>query len=258
MNQTITITLGDQAENHVGMQKLGQLSNEGFDLFDLLKMYDYFSNKNISVELIDLNYPLDELDINIEENAYILIIRNVHDFFLHPKNTMDDFFNEQKNLQWDKHVFMYGRVVNKHARYNLCYNNYSQEPDYESGNGRIISFNNVPLLKKIKEKLSTIIGKKGDNLVAEGNYYYDNNKCGIGFHGDSERKKVIGIRIGASLPLVYQWFHNSKPVGRKIELNINGGDIYIMSEKATGNDWKKKTIYTLRHATGSDKYTSIK
>ena len=30
-----------------------------------------------------------------------------------------------------------------------------------------------------------------------------------------------------------------------------------MSEKSVGTDWKKKNIYTLRHATGSDKYTTI-
>jgi len=31
-----------------------------------------------------------------------------------------------------------------------------------------------------------------------------------------------------------------------------------MSEKAVGTDWKKKTIPTLRHATGSDKFTTFK
>ena len=31
-----------------------------------------------------------------------------------------------------------------------------------------------------------------------------------------------------------------------------------MSEKAVGNDWKKKSIYTLRHAAGIDKYISLK
>ena len=28
-----------------------------------------------------------------------------------------------------------------------------------------------------------------------------------------------------------------------------------MSEKATGQDWKKRNIYTLRHAAGADEYT---
>jgi hypothetical protein len=43
--------------------------------------------------------------------------------------------------------------------------------------------------------------------------YYDVSKCGIGFHGDAERIKVIAIRLGESMPLHYQWFQNSKPVG---------------------------------------------
>jgi hypothetical protein len=32
------------------------------------------------------------------------------------------------------------------------------------------------------------------------------------------------------------------------------GDIYLMDEKATGNDWKNKSIETLRHATGGPSY----
>jgi len=30
--------------------------------------------------------------------------------------------------------------------------------------------------------------------------------------------------------------------------------MYVMSEKAVGTDWKEKKIYTLRHATGCEKY----
>lgn len=38
---------------------------------------------------------------------------------------------------------------------------------------------------------------------------------------------------------------------------VDGGDIYVMSEKAVGTDWKKKNLYTLRHATGCSKFTTI-
>lgn len=31
----------------------------------------------------------------------------------------------------------------------------------------------------------------------------------------------------------------------------------MMSEKAVGTDWKKKLTYTLRHATGCSKFTTI-
>ena len=90
-------------------------------------------------------------------------------------------------------------------------------------------------------------------------YYYDKYVCGIGFHGDSERRKVIGIRLGngESTPLHYQWFKNGEAIGERIILQLNGGDIYVMSEKAVGTDWKKRLIYTLRHATGCEKYTKI-
>ena len=41
-------------------------------------------------------------------------------------------------------------------------------------------------------------------------------------------------------------------------LIIEHGDIYIMSEKAVGNDWLNSNIPTLRHAAGAEKYTSLK
>jgi hypothetical protein len=39
---------------------------------------------------------------------------------------------------------------------------------------------------------------------------------------------------------------------------VDGGDIYVMSEKAVGTDWLKKNTFTLRHATGSAEFTTIK
>jgi len=246
MNETITITLGDQAENHVGMQKLGKLSEIGFSLADLITARDWFGSQGVSTELIDLNFPLGNLNIYPDDEAYILVVRQGIDYLLQPTNSATDCFSELNSLNWDKH-----------ARHNLCFGNINQEPNYTNGKGRIVSFKNVPLLKKIKYKLCEILNLDLSDLVAEGNYYYDITKCGIGYHGDSERKKVIGVRFGASIPLVYQWFYQSNPIGSGIEINLDGGDIYIMSEKATGNDWKKKNIYTLRHAAGAEKFHNI-
>lgn len=42
------------------------------------------------------------------------------------------------------------------------------------------------------------------------------------------------------------------------EVILNNGDIYIMSEKAVGTDWKKKNTLTLRHAAGAPKYLGFK
>ena len=74
---------------------------------------------------------------------------------------------------------------------------------------------------------------------------------------DSERKMVACVRLGASTPLHYQWFVQGAPVGDRVELLLNHGDFYIMSEKATGFDWKKRIIPTLRHAAGAAKFLKI-
>lgn len=160
-------------------------------------------------------------------------------------------------LDYDKKAFMYGREVQKKARHNLCFGDFDQEPDYGSGKGRVISFARLPVLAHIRKYLPQMFGEKAKDLQAEANLYYDVTECGIGFHGDSERRIVIGIRLGETFPLVYQWYYRSHPVGPRIDLTLHHGDIYIMSEKASGFDWKRKIIPTLRHAAGCDKYINV-
>jgi len=152
---------------------------------------------------------------------------------------------------------MRGKVKNKRARWNSCFADNDQEPDYENGKGTIISFSNVPVLNEIREKIPFYLGDKTKNLMGEMNLYYDLNKCGIGFHGDNERKIVVCARLGANIPLHYQWFYKGKPIGDRIIAPLNAGDIYIMSDKAVGNDWKERNIPTLRHAAGCEKYLTI-
>ena len=95
--------------------------------------------------------------------------------------------------------------------------------------------------------------------VVEGNRYYNLKDTGIGFHGDTERVVVICISIGCdNYPMRWQWFKDGMPVGKPIDITLNCGDVYIMSEKAVGADWKKKSLYTLRHSPlVQKKYTSL-
>lgn len=143
-----------------------------------------------------------------------------------------------------------GRVVNKHARWNLCYADTHQVADIAAGKGTILAFDEVPCLNQVRTVLPCILGEAAKGLFAELNYYYDVKECGIGFHGDTERRLVVGVRIGATLPLHYQWYHQSKPIGPNIKLEINGDDFYVMGEKAVGTDWKTRKTPTLRHAAG--------
>jgi len=247
----VTLTFGDSAENHVGMETIGTMvsSGDGYTVAELETIQETFDGSS------ELHY----LELEGAAAAAILILRNGVDFLFqsHTSYTKESLFDEQIALNVDKHAYMYGRVVNKHARWNLCFDAASREPDYAAGKGRIIGYAAAPITKCLMDSFETHFGPKAGGLKGEGNYYYDIAKCGIGFHGDSERRKVIAVRLGASMPLHYQWFKHGVPVGDRYIISLDGGDMYIMSEKAVGTDWKKASIYTLRHATGCAKFTTI-
>lgn len=249
-NNTITLTFGDRAENHKGMEIMGDLveEGEGFNHEDLLKIYDKFKRATLY-----------RMECEDEYEAWVLVLKNgVKELLKGTDWTVEDFYNEQMSLNVDKQAFMYGRVVEKKARWNLCFDEEGHEPDYAAKKGRVICFGDVPITRHVMSQFTKYFGKKAENLKGEGNYYYDIKKCGIGFHGDSERRKVIAIRLGASLPIHYQWFYQGEPIGERVIIPLDGGDIYVMSEKAVGTDWKRKVIPTLRHATGCAAFTTIK
>jgi hypothetical protein len=251
-NELITLTFGDMAENHVGMQQIGQMVpvGQGFHLEDLEYVKRIMEARGTLCEIISLGQGAETAELG----AHLLVIRGGVTALVGDQLAL---FKEQTGLAYDKQAFMYGRVVQKHARWNLCFDERGQEPDYESGKGRIVGYDEVPLMTSLKAHIEELFGPKASGLKVESNYYYDTTKCGIGFHGDSERRKVVGVRIGySSMPMHYQWFHQGEAVGERITVPLNAGDMYIMSEKAVGTDWKKKTIYTLRHATGAAKFTA--
>lgn len=252
-NSTITLTFGDQAENHVGMEKLGEMveSGMGFHVGDLETIQQRFEALNGTSILHHLG-----------DDAYLLVLKNAVDALLRNADgelprTHADLFEEQASLNVDKHALMYGRVVEKSARWNLCFDNVGQEPQYESGKGRIISYADAPVMASVLSQFENMFGPKAKNLKGEGNYYYDVSKCGIGYHGDAERRKVIAIRLGSPNPIHFQWYQEGNPIREHMIFELSGGDIYIMSEKTVGTDWRKKKIPTLRHAVGCAKFTTV-
>ena len=258
----ITITYGDVCENHAGMEKIGQEIMAGFDFSDLLQAKKKIEELGGKAELINLTELLDDPnpEDGIDENAeifsaYILVVRGGANLLLKQiGKTADDMFQEHKNLTWDTKAKMKGKVVNKHARHNLCYADVAHPADYENGKGTVVAFGDIPLTAHIRKVLPELLGAKAEKLVAEGNLYYDVKKCGISWHGDFERRVVVAFRFGASMPLRYQWYYRNKKVGKVFEIILNHGDMYVMDAKSVGTDWKKSSILTLRHAAGCQKY----
>ncbi len=259
-NQAITLTFGDRAENHRGMQIIGDEASCGFT-YDNLRVTKEFFEVNLGCEGCRI-YSLHEMAIMMKDKekpksdlapAYLLVIPNA----IQKIGDYEKLKEEMLNIAWDEKAFMYGRVVNKKARHNVCFDSIHQDADYEKGLGTIIAYEEVKELERIRDQLIDIVPNSGD-LKVEGNFYYDVRQCGIGYHGDSERKKVIGIRLGEKFPLCYQWFLEGSPVSERIEFTLGDGDLYVMSEKAVGFDWKRKLVATLRHAAGCTKFIEYK
>jgi hypothetical protein len=244
MKQTITLTFSESVENHTGMEIIGKKSLHGISSLKCDELAEKYNGV-----IYDLNQLLPK-GVLVEDATVLVFKDGLKNIFGIDK---EDLYREHSSLEVDKKAFMYGRVVNKNARHNLCYGDKYRAPDYENKMGTIIAFDDISLTKELREKLS-MFGKDFENLYAEGNFYYNIEKCYIGFHGDTERSKVIGIRLGESFPLHFRWYESGEKTPYEITIPLNGGDVYIMSEKATGNDWKKRSErWTLRHAAGNKK-----
>ena len=263
-----TVTFGDVAENGPGMQHIGTASGVGLTRSELEKAKIKFEAQGLACELWDLRMEglLEEEDGVLTgilnswselDSACLLVVRGGADL-LAGEGGLAGMTAEQEGLEPDKKAWMRGRVVNKLARWNLCYADEAQQADLENRKGTIVPFSKLPVLSHARAELPKYFGEKSRHLNAELNVYYDVTKCGIGFHGDAERNVTIGMRLGTEIPFEYQWFLEGKPIGSRIRVELKQGDLYAMGAKAVGTDWKKRKVPTLRHAAGAAKFLKIK
>lgn len=252
---TITVTFGDACENHAGMQRLGQMAPRGFGAADLAAAAAALRGAGAEVEEFDLRACLPPDLAAGAPPAPVLIARGAVGA-LAPGGA-DALRAEMRALDFDTKAYMRGRVVNKRARHNLCVADAPQEPDYESKRGRVVAWAAVPRLAALRTALEAL-GPAWAGLSAELNLYYDPARCGIGYHGDGERRKVVGVRLGAPLPLQYHWFREGVAVGRPARFELRHGDLYVMGEKAAGTDWRSRKALTLRHAAGAAPYLALR
>ena len=263
----VTYTWCECGENHHGNQQIGEIveSGQGFNLDDLISAKTYAeTNFDCKTKLIDLKHiglrdengdklvitkvdkSTNKLEVIQAEDAYFLIIRNFIPSILKKYNLkMDDLMNEVMLGKWDTKFWDTERhkVLNKHARKNNCIAEVGQEAKYEEGKGTIHSFESMPIMNLLRGVFKNI-GYKFDFQCSEGNLYVDGGKKknGIGWHGDSERRRVLAMRLGLnpSMPFYYKWQYKNTDIGKLMICKINAGDVMIMSEWAVGTEWKDK------------------
>lgn len=244
---SFTITFSKVVENGPGMEKIGVIAEKGFTDEELIAAKPKFEAKGSTVEVIDLNAELPTGSIPFED-ASVLVVHGAAAkcFDVDPKMVREELI--QLGEKWNIKKLMRGQVKNSNARRNMCISDEAQDSDIINGKGTVVAWSELPHLYNIRQQLSVYLGCKASELHAEGNFYHQ-SKSGIGFHGDGERKIVIAMRFGVPLRLHYQAFHRFEPIGQRITIDdLEEGDLYVMGDKATGNDWKRSATITWRHA----------
>lgn len=248
--ETITLTFGNRGENHAGMQVIGHKLDSGLTTEDLNAAYTFFTGRGGECLMYELRDLLPEARRTSAPSARLLVVKRGADVLLGP-GSADALLAEQSGLTRDKQAYMRGRVVNKHARHNLCFADFSQTADFAQKKGTVVNFTQVPWLARLRAILpETSPSSKLRELICEANYYYDVRKTYIGWHGDAEREVVVALRLGADFPLYYRWYEQHKTLGDVFCTTLSHGDLYMMSDKAVGHDWKCSSFPTLRHAAG--------
>ena len=294
--ERFSLTCAPGGENNRGMEIIGRMpiKGEGFTAQDIEGLGPYFNKlmnasfgnrKSFVLDLnaLSLNQYINK-GLGDEDQARVLILRDWATATVGAEAWTKEVFKELSSRRWDaeyldpnkyrteikdgKEIKVRGKRMNKRARMNLCFvAGREQEPAVYEGKGTIYDLKKMEYLNKGVEKLRKQISDglieigsktKVEINVVEGNRYYNLKNTGIGFHGDTERVVVICISIGCdNYPMRWQWFKDGMPVGNSIDVILNNGDVYIMSEKAVGADWKLKSKYTLRHSAGAKKYRDL-
>lgn len=241
-----TYTFSEVVENHKGMQKIGKKRDKGFSEMQIYRMCEAADG---------------ELHVLTHNGAAasVMVLRGGVDKLI-GEGGADKLLAEARAAPYDSKFLNpmitnpARQVCNKLGRSNNCIADEAQAPDIAVGKGTVVAFKDMPHLAQLREALPGTFGEEAEGLYAETNFYTDvhNKKVGIGFHGDTERSIVIGVRLGAaSTPLRFLWYQKDKEVSDEYAIELHHGDMYAMSWKATGWDWRKDLRgYTLRHGTG--------
>jgi hypothetical protein len=265
------ITFGEQAESQPGGTIIGSgVAEHGFSISELEAIAKRLGNDAAVVHRLDGVLPADQRKGN---EAAVLVIKNGIDLVMKHDSSLpsssvavsdkqQSFANrmlkEQQGIAYDRHSFdrVRQRTCQKIARYNAVFADKAVPHSDDYRQSTVTAYASVPCLSKLRAALQSVFGDRAKELNAEGNCYYNGKRCGIGFHGDLERKIVICASLGATMVLRFCWRAPwSKAFCTKpVDLTLRHGDLYIMSEKASGNDWQDLSCYRVLHAAGASKY----
>lgn len=221
----------------------GSVASRGFSPEHLREVASKLREQNIEAEIVALTPHCGRADA---EEACVLIIRG------YDPSLADDSLRQVQQLSYDTFTYMHGAVKQAHSRHMVYAAADGREAQPDNGLHTVVPWSDLEVLNRARKWVTEVLGT-ADVQSACVLKYPDIRRCGIRWHGDGERRQTILYRLGENSirsPLHLQWYLQGNPISEPITIQLGHGDFCVSSAKAVGTDWKKRSIPTLRHATG--------
>ena len=266
-----SVTFSCSTESHANTVVHGKMAESGYTKDDLEKAIKWADQNDRKWELFDLR----ELSETPRE-AYVLVIRDI--IGSSAMRALREEYTTKVFPRLDRKFVNFMVCRKKFARGNAEIGDVACKSDLDSLqvgqrvekgqkklSGIVLPYSQLPRFAEFRALLPQVLGSKASGLRAEINHYgppkgdlsdprCSFEACGIGFHGDGERPDVAAIVIGRKKALHFQGFRRTYPEGRRVEVVVGDGDLYVMCEVACGHNWTKErrldTVIHYRHAAG--------
>lgn len=186
-------------------------------------------------------------------HAYVLVLRGLD---LDHRSCFKEI-TSVPDAYVDKHTWMYGKCREKKSRVNTNYADTQQvgNMDHPDPNMRVPSLlkfgKHLQDIRNLLTRIGHETGVDTKNLYGEVNHYLKSKTLqGIGEHMDKERNMVVGLCLGTtSRNIAFQAYKGAIPIGPKLVLELNPGDMYFMDVNAKGTGSIMKP-HVKHHASG--------
>ena len=212
--------------------------------------------------------PFKAPDASSLPEAGVLIIRNGVTVLSSKKKPSAQLYEEQMSQvrNYDGIYFDKGKTLVKRAFKTMQFGSEARtaSPDYSQAT--VTAFDAVPVLQKMGNLLQRLLGFDASSFSARSNRYHTDRlepaddggkmKCvsGMGWHGDERTdlpSQSACLCLGEPGILSFVWRfpgHTKNCPTSIVSFDVNDGDIYILSDKATGFDWRSRSLLRVVHS----------
>jgi hypothetical protein len=236
---------------------LGKIAKRGFSSDQLRKLCASLTSQGIGASIVDLRAEAVARGapaswVERMDEAVVLVIRDGANVLTDDPEMADKMLREHEGLEYDKTTVMYRKVCVARSRRNLHFADEGRPEDMANGRNTVVAWTSVPANARCHRVLTELLGTT-DVTSAVANHYPDPAKCGIGWHGDAERRQTIMVRLGAgsnTRPIHFLWCGDGAKIASPITIDLQHGDVMVPCAKAVGTDYHQKRVPTVRHGTG--------